>query len=117
MSIDRFSFDTRAALRRSETTQRAHVPPIKLETGKPFTVAALMFPCVAQLNRTESLAVFGRVCAIRVSLVEKALDLVGVASIASPDLVEQVRRVMKPVSERQAAAIEIARARLGREAV
>jgi cyclohexyl-isocyanide hydratase len=35
---------------------------------------------------------------------------------APPDLVEQVRSVMKPVSERQAAAIEIARARLAREA-
>ncbi len=35
---------------------------------------------------------------------------------APPDLVEQVRSVMKPVSERQAAAIEVARVRLAREA-
>jgi hypothetical protein len=77
----------------------------------------LLFPGVEQLNRTESMEPFGRVPGIRESSVEKAEDLVGVASMASPDRVEQVRRVMTPVSERQAAAIEIARARLGREAV
>jgi cyclohexyl-isocyanide hydratase len=36
---------------------------------------------------------------------------------APPDLVDQVRSAMKPVSERQAAAIEIARARLAGESV
>lgn len=53
---------------------------------------------------------------IRESLVEKALDMVGVASMTPPALVEQVRSVMKPMAERQAAAIEIARVRLARDA-
>jgi hypothetical protein len=60
----------------------------KLEPGLPFTVAMLLFPGVAQL------------------------DLTG-----PRDLVEQVRSVMKPMSERQAAAIEKARARLAGESV
>lgn len=39
----------------------------------------------------------------------------GSPRMAPPDLVEQVRSVMRRVSERQAAAVEIARARLARE--
>ena len=62
-------------------------PPNKLKTGQPFIVAVLLFPACAQH------------------------DLTG-----SPDLAEPPHSAMKPVSARQAAAIEIARLRLAREA-